>query len=145
MIRTRLLTIVSSQCYKYKDPKSHLDSRQQTSYTCNKCMHKWNWDCITCFVENSQNCTGCADYRVEYTGKSMTTDVLIAITQGGMCVLDNLECQTGNTGSRASTLICLIESFIISFISSPVPVPPRAMASISRMVLNGQRKKLIIS
>ena len=75
----------------------------------------------------------------------MTTDVLIVITQCGMCVLDSIECETGKTGSRASTLICLIESFIISFISSPVPVPPRAMASISRMVLNGQRKKLVIS
>ena len=75
----------------------------------------------------------------------MTTEVLIAITQGGMCVLDILECDTGKTGSRASTLICLIESFIILFILSPVLVPPRAMASISRMFLNGQRKKLIIS
>ena len=74
----------------------------------------------------------------------MTTDVLIVITQGGMYVLDSIECETGKTGSRASTLICLVESFIISLISSPVPVPLRAMASISRMVLNGQRKKLVI-
>ena len=70
-----------------------------------------------------------------------TTDVPIVITQGRMYVLDNLKCETGKTGSRANTLSCLIESFIISFISSPVPVPPRAMASISRMVLNGQRKE----
>ena len=73
-----------------------------------------------------------------------TTDVPIAITQGGMCVLDNLECETGKTGYRASTLICLIESFIISFMLSPVSVPPRAKASMSRMVLNGQRKKISI-
>ena len=50
--------------------------------------------------------------------------------------LDNLECETGKTGSRASTLISLIESFIISFILSLVPVPPRVMTSIARMVLN---------
>ena len=106
-------------CYKYKDPKAHLDSRQQTSYTCNKCMHKWNRNCIICFVENIQNCTGCADYCVEYTRKFATTDLLITITQGGMCVLDNLKCETGKTGSRASTLICLIESFTISFSSGP--------------------------
>ena len=68
-----------------------------------------------------------------------TTDVPIAITQGGMCVLGNLECETGNTGSRASTFICLIESFIISIILSPVPVSPRAKVSISRMVLNDNR------
>ena len=49
------------------------------------------------------------------------------------------------TGSRASTLISLIESFNISFILSPVSVPPRAMASISRMVLNGQREEIVIS
>ena len=71
-----------------------------------------------------------------------TTDVLIVITQGGMCVLDILECDTGKIGSRASTLICLIESFILSFKLSPVPVPPRAMVSISRMVLYGQRKEI---
>ena len=70
------------------------------------------------------------------------TDVPIVITQDGMCALDNLECETGQTGSRASTLICLIESFIISFILSPVPVPSRAMTSTSRMVLNGQRKEI---
>ena len=75
----------------------------------------------------------------------ITDDVPIAINQGGMCALDNLEYETGKTGSRASTLICLIESFIISFILSPVPVAPRAMASISRMVLNGQRKEISIS
>ena len=74
-----------------------------------------------------------------------TTDVPIAITQGGMCVLDNFEKETGKIGSRASTLICLIESFTISFISSPVPVPPRTMTSISRIVLNGQRKEMVIS
>ena len=68
------------------------------------------------------------------------TDVSIVITQGRMCGLDNLERETGKTGSGTSTLICLIESLIISFILSSVPVPPRAMASISRMVLNGQRK-----
>ena len=34
-----------------------------------------------------------------------TTDVSIAITQGGMCVLDNLECETGKMRSTASTLI----------------------------------------
>ena len=106
-------------------------------------MNKWNRDCITCFVENIQNCAGCADYCVEYTRKSVrTTDVLIAITQGGMCVLDNFECKTRKTGSRASALICLIESFIMSFILSPVLVPPCAMASISRMVLNDQRKEI---
>ena len=71
-----------------------------------------------------------------------TTDVPISITQGGMCVLDNIECETGKAESRASTLICLIESFIISFILSPVPVPPRAIESIFRMVLNGQRKEM---
>ena len=34
-----------------------------------------------------------------------------------MCVLDNLECDIGKNGCRASTLVCLIESFNISFIS----------------------------
>ena len=146
MIRTRLLTIVSSQGYKYKHPKAHLDGRQQTGYTRNKWMNKWNWDYTTCFVENIQNCAGCADYCVEYARKSTTTtDVPIAIAQGGMCVLDNLECETGKTGSRASTLICFKESFIISFISSLFPVALRAMASISRMVLNGQRNEIGIS
>jgi hypothetical protein len=104
MIRTGLLVIVSSQGYKYKDPKTHLDSRQQAGNTRNKRMNKWNWDCLTCFVEDIQNCAGCAHYCVEYTGKSMT-DVPIAITEGGMCVLDNLERKTGKTGSRASTFI----------------------------------------
>ena len=138
MIRTSLLAIISSQDYKYKDPKAHLDCRQQARYTHNKWMNKWNWDCVTCFIENTQNCAGCANYCVDYTGKSMmTSEVLVAITQGRMCVLDNIECETGKTGSRASTLICLIDSLIISFILSPVPVPPRAMASISRMVLIG--------
>ena len=49
-------------------------------------------------------------------------------------------------GNRASTFICLIESFIISFILSPVPVPvpPRAMASISRIVLDGRRREMVI-
>jgi hypothetical protein len=74
-----------------------------------------------------------------------TTDVSIAISQGGMCVLDNLECDTGKTESRASTFICLIEFLIIIFKLPSVPVPPRAMASISRMVLNGQRKEIVIS
>ena len=73
------------------------------------------------------------------------TDVPIAINQSGMCVLDNLECETEKSGSRVITLICLIESFIISFMFSLVPDPPRAMASISRMVLNGQRKEIGIS
>jgi hypothetical protein len=61
MIRTGLLAIVSSQGYKYKDPKleAHLDSRQQTGYTRNKRMNKWNWDCITCLVEDIHNCAGC--------------------------------------------------------------------------------------
>ena len=59
--------------------------------------------------------------------------------------LDNLECEGGKTGSRASNLIFLIESFIIFIILSPVPVLPRAMASISCMVLNGQRKEIGIS
>ena len=68
-----------------------------------------------------------------------TTHVPIAITQGRMRVLDNLECETGKTGSRASTFICLIESSIILFILSLVPVSPRAKASISRMVLNDNR------
>ena len=85
MIRTRLLTIVSLQGYTYKHPKTYLDSRQQTSYTRNKWMNKWNWDCITCFVENIQNCAGCADYCVEYIRESTTTVVHIAITQAG-CV-----------------------------------------------------------
>ena len=58
-----------------------------------------------------------------------------------MCVLDNLECKTGKKESRASTLMCLIESFIISFMLSLVPVPSRAMTSISRMVLNSQGKE----
>ena len=137
MIRTGLLTIVSSQGYKYKDPKTHLDSHQKTGYTRNKWLNKWNRDCITRFVENIQNCAGCADYRVEYTRKSMITiDVPITISQSGMRVLDNLDCKTGKTGSRGSTLICLIESFIIPFILSTVPDSPRAMASTSRMVLN---------
>ena len=74
-----------------------------------------------------------------------TTGVPIAITQVGMCVLDNLERETGKTGSRASTLICSIEFCIILFISSPVSVPRRAMASISRIVLNDQRKEIGIS
>ena len=74
-----------------------------------------------------------------------TADIPIAITQGGMCVLDNLECETGKTESRASTLICLIECFIISFISPSIPVPSRANASMSRMVLNGRRKEIGIS
>ena len=88
------------------DPKAHLDSRQQTGYTRNKWMNIWDRNCITCFVENIQNCAGCADYCVEYTRESMTTtDVSIAITQGGMCVLDNLECETGKMRSTASTLI----------------------------------------
>ena len=88
------------------DSKAHPDSRQQTGYTRNKWMNKWNRDCITCFVENIQNCAGGADYCIEDTGKSMTTtDVSIAITQGRMCVLDNLECKTGKIRSRASTLI----------------------------------------
>ena len=69
-----------------------------------------------------------------------TTDVPIAIGQGRMCGLDNLERETGKTGSETSTSICLIESLIISLILSSVPVPPSAMSSISRMVLNGQRK-----
>ena len=69
-----------------------------------------------------------------------TTDVPIAINQSGMCVLDNLECNTEKNGSRASTLICLIESLIISFILSWDVVPSRAMASITRMVLNDQRE-----
>ena len=129
---------------KKENRNTHLDGRQQTSYTCNKWMNKWNWDCIARFNENIQNCAGCADYCVEYARKS--TDLLIAITQSWMYVLDNLECDTGKTGSRASTLICLIESFsgIISFKLSPVPVPPRALASISRMVLNGHRKEMVI-
>ena len=148
MIRTGLLTIVSSQGYKYMDPKAHLDSRQQTSYTRNKWLNKRNRDYIACFVENIQNCAGCADYYVdlEYTRESVTnTDVLIAISQSGMCILDNLERKTGKTGDRAGTSMCLIESFNISFILSPVPISPRAMASISRMVLNGQRKEIVIS
>ena len=74
-----------------------------------------------------------------------TTDISIAIIQGGMCVLDNLECDTGKIRSRSGTLISLIEFFTISFISSPVPVPLRAMASISRMVLNDQRNVIVIS
>ena len=74
-----------------------------------------------------------------------TIDVPIAITQVRMCVLDNLECETGKIGSRASTLISLMESFNISFMLSPVPVPSRAMASIFIMVLNGQRRKVGIS
>ena len=90
-------------------------------------------------VENIQNYASRADYGVEYTRKSMTTaDVPIVITQGRMCTLDNLECETGKAGSRASTLICLIESFNISFILSPI-VPSRALVSMSRMVLNGQK------
>ena len=74
-----------------------------------------------------------------------TTDVPIVITQGGMCVLDNPEYETGKTGSRVSTLMSLIEFSTISSISSPVPVPPRAMASISCMPLNDQRKEIVIS
>ena len=74
-----------------------------------------------------------------------TTDIPIANTQGRMCVLGNLECETGNTGSRASTFICFIASFIISFILSPVPVPPRAMASISRMALNDHKEGRLLS
>ena len=70
------------------------------------------------------------------------TDVPIVITQDGMCALDNLECETEKTGNRAGTLIWLIELFNISFILSPVPVPSRATASISRIVLNGQRKEI---
>lgn len=75
----------------------------------------------------------------------ITTDTPIAITQVGMCVLENIEYETRNTGSRANASICLIESFTMSFISSPVRVPLRAMSSISRMVLNGQRKEIGIS
>ena len=94
-------------------------------------------------VENIQNCAGCTDYCVEYTRKSTTTtDVPIEIIQGRMCVLNNLERETGNTESGASTLICLIESFNISFILSPVPFP-RAMMSISLIVLNDQRKEYV--
>ena len=91
MIRMGLLTIVSSQCYIYKDSKTYLDSRQQTGYTRNKRRNKWNRDCITCLVENIQNCAGCVEYCVEYTRKFMAiTDVPnlpIAITLRGMCVL----------------------------------------------------------
>ena len=145
MIRTGLLKSLV-RGYKYKNPKTHLDGRQQTGYTRNKRMNKWNRDCIACFVKNIQNCAGCADNCIEYTRKSMTTTgVSIAITQVRMCVLDNLERKTGKTGSRASTLIWLIESCIITFISSPVSAPLRAMASISRIVLNDQRKKIGIS
>ena len=71
------------------------------------------------------------------------TDVPIAITQVGICILDNLQYETGKTGSRVSALICSIESFIISFILSSVLVPPRAIASISCMVLNGQRNEIV--
>ena len=101
MIRTGLLTIVSSQGYKYKDPKAHLDGCQQTGYyTRNKWINKWNRDCVTCFVKNIQNCAGCAEYCVECTRKSViTTGVLIVITKVGMCVLDNLEYKTGKAGS----------------------------------------------
>ena len=140
MIRTGLLIIVRSQGYKYNEPKAHLDSRQQTGYTRNKWMNKWNWNCITCLVENIQNCAGCAEYCVEYARKSMTTDISIVITQGRLCFLDNLECKTEKTESRSSTLICLMKSFNISFILSPVSVPPRDMDSISRLFLKGQRK-----
>ena len=66
-------------------------------------MNKWDWDCITCLVENTQNCAGRANYCVEYARKSMTaTDVPIVITQDGMCVLDNLKYNTGKTGSRVT-------------------------------------------
>ena len=67
MIRTGFLTTVSPQGYKYKDPKAYLNSCQQTGYTRNEWMNKWNRDCITCVVENIQNCASCADYGVGYS------------------------------------------------------------------------------
>jgi hypothetical protein len=126
--------IVSWKNYKYKDLKTHLDCRQQTGYARNEWLNKRNRDgnCTTCFVENFQDCASCANYCVEYT----------RLPNAG-CVFWTILSVKQKTRSRASTLIFLTKSFIPPAILSPGPLPPHAMASISCIVLNGQRKEKV--
>ena len=88
----------------YESPQAHLHDRQQPDYNCNNWLNKWNWDDTACVLQNSQNRNGRSSYGIHYARNPfVTTDS--SITQGRKCILNDLECETGEIGSKVPRFV----------------------------------------